>query len=297
MYPFGLLVTTIFLTSLSSFGSALQQIQNHRSCPFAALVKTRTKSPDMCQGVQAQETIRNPQDALQIDSATETTKHNMRATYSSSRQQRTWLDRIDTLYASALAIKCPFFRRRATDIVDALHRVVVCAILHQDIVIPSLRCSGEKCIKEFGLSLDELMDVIRQDWKETTSCGYYVTGKLTEQIYRDDCLFDGPDPDMPVRGLRKYLNAASQLFDKRHTRSKLLSLTIQDDKIEARWCFHGTMRLPWRPEIPEMTGTTTYHVDPSGLIYKHIETWDVSVLQVFVRTFWPSLSAFARSKD
>jgi hypothetical protein len=28
--------------------------------------------------------------------------------------------------------------------------------------------------------------------------GYYVTGRLSKPIYRDDCLFDGPDPDMCV---------------------------------------------------------------------------------------------------
>ena len=33
---------------------------------------------------------------------------------------------------------------------------------------------------------------------------YYVTGKLSAAIYSDDCIFDSPDPDMPVRSLRRF---------------------------------------------------------------------------------------------
>lgn len=209
-----------------------------------------------------------------------------------------WINRMEVWYNKAIALKCPFFRRRATDLVDSMHELVARFVLHEDLQIPSLRCAGPSCIKEFGLTLEELLSVIRRDWKEATCRGYYVTGKLTQGVYRDDCLFDGPDPDMPVKGLRKYINAASQLFDQRSTRSKLLSIAIEGDVIVARWRFHGTMRLPWRPRIPEVTGTTTYHVDPSGLIYKHIETWDVSAYQAFIRTFFPSIaSKLSRDKQ
>ena len=90
------------------------------------------------------------------------------------------------------------------------------------------------------------MDTIRSDWNPEPKRqyiasekynslqpkdhkGYYITGKLNTTIYRDDCWFDGPDPDMPVRGVRKYLNAASQLFDVSASTAELLSLEIGDN--------------------------------------------------------------------
>ena len=100
----------------------------------------------------------------------------------------------------------------------------------------------------------------------------------------------GPDPDMPLRGLRKYLNAASQLFDPRESTSELLSLHVRDSVVEARWRMQGRLRLPWRPALPVITGTTRYHTDVNGLICLHEETWDVSVFRAFLQTFWPEMS-------
>ena len=197
-------------------------------------------------------------------------------------------------YRNALALRCPFFRRRATDVLEftdstmrqLLGRNVVSS-LGPAIALRGVENGGKKLV---GLSLEELTEIIRNDWREGTSKGYYITGRLTANVYRDDCLFDGPDPDMPVRGLRKYMNAASQLFEYKSSTSELLSLQIHEGAAVAKWRFNGTMRLPWKPKLPEVTGTTTYHIDSSGLIYKHIETWDISTFQAFVQTFLPKLS-------
>jgi hypothetical protein len=48
--------------------------------------------------------------------------------------------------------------------------------------------------------------------------------------------------------------------------------------------------LPWHPLLPEWTGRTTYHLDDLGLVWKHEETWDMSVTQAFLRTLWPQLA-------
>lgn len=200
---------------------------------------------------------------------------------------------LEQQYEQALSIKCPFFRRRAADVLDATDMVVRFLIIrHKTLQPPGWRCEGDTSPKQTGMSLSELMETIRNDWCCETNKGYYITGRLTTAVYRDDCLFDGPDPDMPVRGLRKYLNAASQLFDQRHSRSELLDLQIDNtehdtQKIVARWRMKGILRLPWRPAVPEWTGTTTYFTDDDGLIFKHQETWDVSVVQAFLQTLWP----------
>lgn len=200
---------------------------------------------------------------------------------------------LEKSYNEALALKCPFFRRRASDILDSVDSVIRVLIIRNRSLLgppPSLRCAGKTCDKDFGLSIKETMEIIRKDWRQDTKKGYYVTGRLTTSIYRDDCLFDGPDPDMPVKGLRKFLNAAKQLFDQRSSSAELLSLAIEGDVVKANWKFNGILRLPWRPTLPEVTGTTTYHMDPTGLIYLHEETWNMSAVQAFFKTMLPALS-------
>jgi len=198
-------------------------------------------------------------------------------------------------YRKSLSIKCPFFRRRAADALDSLDMIMrFLVIRHKSIKLlgppPAWRCQDMACKKAKGLSIEETAAIIKQDWREDTHKGYYITGKLNTTIYRDDCFFDGPDPDMPVKGLRKYLNAASQLFDQRHSRTELLAFDIQGDLIVAQWKMHGILMLPWRPVLPEWTGTTTYHRDEDGMIFKHEETWDLSVTQAFLQTFWPQMA-------
>lgn len=40
----------------------------------------------------------------------------------------------------------------------------------------------------------------------------------------------------------------------------------ESDLIKATWRINGVLHLPWRPTMPEWTGTTTYHRDADGLI-------------------------------
>ncbi len=162
--------------------------------------------------------------------------------------------------------------------------------------------------KHKHLSIDEIRDVIEKDWSTNNDRGYYITGRLSTEIYRDDCLFDGPDPDMPVRGLRKYLAAASHLFEAKNSFATLDRLSIeQNDKggspsgsgansgsgsgsvIVAHWTLGGVLMLPWRPEVKPWSGWTKYHLDEDGLIAHHEEGWDISVLEAFAGTMFPEL--------
>jgi len=187
-----------------------------------------------------------------------------------------WCTRnLSHLYRQSLKIKCPFFRRRSTDLLDGLESIMRFLIIrHKSLPLIgpplawttsrttdqilskqysgginikssstvmvdelSLTSPGSSAyatastattdsIKTTDLSLQTLLDIIRSDWKPTTSKGYYLTGKLSQSIYRDDCFFEGPDPDMPVRGLHKYLNAASQLFETKSSTAELLNISI-----------------------------------------------------------------------
>lgn len=156
-------------------------------------------------------------------------------------------------------------------------------------------------LKSTHLPLSDVASRIHRDWTGGTTGpnkGYYITGKLDSTIYRDDCLFTGPDPDMPVRGLRKYLSAAAQLFDSKKSHADLLSMAYREDgdgrngTVEVTWKLGGVLMLPWHPEVQPWTGKTTYHLDEEGLIYWHEEEWDISVFRAFVCTLFPGVRAW-----
>eukprot|EP00536_Pseudo-nitzschia_multiseries_P001295 jgi/Psemu1/2994/gm1.2994_g len=136
--------------------------------------------------------------------------------------------------------------------------------------------------------------------------GYYVTGKLSQRIYRDDCEFQSPDPDLPIRGIRKYVGVASQLFHTKSSYSKLLSLEELKEHphdaetatststatametgstsgivLKATWKMSITINLPWKPQLSEFTGSTLYFLDEDHLVARHREAWDISVKDAF----------------
>jgi hypothetical protein len=156
------------------------------------------------------------------------------------------------------------------------------------------------------LSIEELVLRIQNDWisnsntnnnsnnQKINNKGYYITGRLDTTIYRDDCLFTGPDPDMPVKGLRKYLSAAAQLFDSKVSFANMDSISCNADggrkqcgEICVHWTLGGVINLPWHPNVEPWTGWTRYHVDEEGLIYWHEEGWDVEVWRIFLGVVFP----------
>jgi hypothetical protein len=289
------------------------------------------------------------------DIATSTTSQTATATTATTTKTNTvgwedWcIEQLQQRYNEALRIKCPFFRRRASDVLDSFDMILQFLVIrHKSLPLIDLTSrlhsgssssstttgttirNGGNYIQQsssfvqstgmdklYHLPVEEMMAILIEDWKVTNHKGYYVTGKLSTFIYHDDTIFDGPDPDMPVKGLYKYINAASQLFDTKHTFCELLSIEqeqvidVNSDSgeahhhhhqspiIVAKWKMHGRLRLPWKPIVPEWTGTTHYYIHPiTGLIYQHIETWDISVLQAFVQTLFPkSITQYIYRKD
>ena len=244
---------------------------------------------------------------------------------------------LDAMYDRSASIKCPFFRRRAADLIDdasAVGRFLL--VRHKSLPVVSDLLMGEVAGDDDGdddgrmsapssssssfpvppgckplgrhigrdgagkarhLRVSEIAERVRSDWTSGhlgPGKGYYVTGRLDSTVYRDDCLFTGPDPDMPVRGLRKYLGAASSLFDPRRSDAELLSLAHDElggewgrGVVEARWRLGGVINLPWHPTVGPWTGTTRYHLDDEGLIRLHEEGWDISVWRAFACTLIP----------
>ena len=276
-------------------------------------------------------------------SSSSTSAINLDATSSPAAAVLNFYANLDSLYDKSSLIKCPFFRRRAADLIDNAAMVVQFLLIrHKSLpgfsdlfldnppgdggvsLIPSsinnntLDVFSAPGCKPLGrhikrhpdgtaqktrhLSILDITQRIQNDWIGGVSGidkGYYITGKLDSTIYRDDCLFTGPDPDMPVRGLRKYLSAAAHLFDPRESDAHLISIKTHEDggekgygMIEVKWRLGGVIMLPWHPEVEAWTGTTQYHLDEEGLIYLHEEGWDISVWRAFVCTLYPEAKSW-----
>lgn len=199
---------------------------------------------------------------------------------------------IDGLYLKTSKVKCPFFRRRFGDMVDGLATIWK-FILARHKSLPLYEEPGclpvDSHAKRCNLELVELSDIIARDWG--SGKGYYITGLLTSEIYRNDCLFDGPDPDMPVKGLRKYLSYTSQLFDRKKSKAELVDFTIDEinRQIKAKWRLEVVLNLPWHPSVKAWTGSTTYCFDENNLVQSHVESWDIAVMDAFVSALFPQL--------
>lgn len=227
---------------------------------------------------------------------------------------------LDIMYTQASdTIKCPFIKRRVADTIDAMAMILKFLVIRHksiwsgldidvDYLEKHMQAPGCKAIGRFiktdekghsvkhrNQPIENIKQIVVQDWSVSNNKGYYINGKLNSTIYRDDCLFSGPDPDQPVRGLRKYLAAASNLFDASQSYATLVDVNLVDDingdrqVIEVRWKLEGVLMLPWRPKIKPWSGWTKYHLDDESLIEHHEEGWDISVLEAFVGTILPKL--------
>ena len=127
-------------------------------------------------------------------------------------------------------------------------------------------------VKTTGLSVDAVKAIIEEDFR---SRQYFITGNLTPSVYADDCRFQDPTTD--VRGLQRYIFAVSNLFEPGISSVELLSIVaLSDTQIKSEWVLQGSLKLPWKPFIPAVHGSTIYSLNGDGLIVSHAEEWDVS---------------------
>ena len=205
---------------------------------------------------------------------------------------------LTNLYTKASTVRCPFFRRRLQDGVDASalllrflvarHRTLFPAWAMEMTLTPPgsmpLHRGATSQEKLVGLSSSDLAAYISMDWDNS----YYITGHLSPQVYSDSCLFTSPDPDMPVRGLSKYVAASSHLFDPSCSVAEARDVSVDGEgNVRVEWTLEGRLMLPWRPEIPCIDGVTTYIRGEGGLVVEHREIWGKGVLEAFWLTLAP----------
>ena len=185
------------------------------------------------------------------------------------------------LAAATLKVKqipCPFWRKKAGDAANAILRLTKTQHLR-----------NANPYTAHSLTLEQVAQIIQTDLEFRQ---YYVTGKLTHSIYAHDCFFDAPDPDMPVLGVHRYADALSGLFDPSSSKMEVISFEILGPKIlEARWRLEGHLQLPWRPAIKPFTGATRYELNADNRVYRHTETWSISVFDAFFSVLFPRFGA------
>lgn len=207
--------------------------------------------------------------------------------------------RLETARARAEGVPCPFFRRRFTDSVESAQLVMRWVhARHKSLPIeqPAPLAAGGAGKRE-RLPLAELAAVLCGDFGARRG---YVSGRLADAVYADDCFFDGPDPDMPVRGLRKYCAAVSGLFDAPRSECRLLGAPVVDEAartIVCHWRLSGRLRLPWKPAFKPYLGYTTYRVDArTGLVSSAVEAWSLHPFVAFLSVLLPRV-ADAAARD
>lgn len=176
---------------------------------------------------------------------------------------------------------------------DACAASMTPAALHQ--APARTRVGAEKRRLGSALSRDEFVATLTADVRDRQ---YFVTGRLTEEIFADDCRF--VDPTTDVVGLSRYLTALAFLFDPARSSVRLLGELSSSElpggglEIVGKYRAQGYLRLPWNPKVAPYEGRIVWTVQGddgspnAGLIVRQTQTWSVSGLEALRETFTPS---------
>ena len=145
--------------------------------------------------------------------------------------------------------------------------------------------------KTTGLGLQELSSRLTNDLSNGANGrgGYFLTGDLSTDIFRDDCIF--LDPTNEVASLAKYQQALGVLFDPESSVVEIISpLVVDEDKrtISGTIRSRGFLRFPWRPYVSAYESRIVYHIDENGLVEKQVQEWSKSAGEALQETFQPS---------
>jgi hypothetical protein len=100
----------------------------------------------------------------------------------------------------------------------------------------------------------------------------------TYDIYAENVYFQ--DPINEFRGIKRYremIGFMATWFQE--IKMDVHSIDRQGDRIETRWTLHWTTPLPWHPRIA-IPGKSELTLDSSDRVLSHIDTWDISKLDV-----------------
>lgn len=146
--------------------------------------------------------------------------------------------------------------------------------------------------KTTGLSLEKLAERLTKDLTmgSTGRGGYIISGDLSADLFRDDCVF--LDPTNRVSSLSQYQRALQILFDTDRSSIELIGPLIVDPErreISGRFRSQGMLKLPWKPYVTEYQSDIVYAIDQDGLVREQRQTWSKSAFAALRESFTPTL--------
>lgn len=145
-------------------------------------------------------------------------------------------------------------------------------------------------LKTTNLPLTDLAKRLEHDlvFGSNETGGYFLTGDLSQDIFRDDCVFS--DPTNSVNDLARYQSALRILFDPDTSVVQLLgSLQIDGRTLTGRIRSRGYLQLPWHPYVTAYESKIIYTIDDDGLIARQDQSWSKPADTALRETFTPSL--------
>ena len=153
--------------------------------------------------------------------------------------------------------------------------------------------SPETTLKSIGLSLDDLKIRLERDlvFGAKGNGGYFITGDLSTDIFRDDCIFT--DPTNQVASLSQYQKGVRLLFDPKTSVVELIEpLTIDTERrsLSGTIRSRGMLKLPWHPFITAYESKIIYTIDKDGIVARQDQTWSKGADDALRETFTPTFN-------
>ena len=133
-------------------------------------------------------------------------------------------------------------------------------------------------------SLEEAIERLRADYEGTAEDPrpYFLTGAMDEELYDEDCEF--ADPFVSFRGRQRFVDNLANLAGGFITESSTRVIETQVDRgdgggpasYSTKLLVKLRLGLPWSPVLAWPWGVRHEFDSATGLIVRHVESWDVS---------------------
>ena len=129
-------------------------------------------------------------------------------------------------------------------------------------------------------TLEEAISRLKMDYDGSPSDPrpYFLTGVMDEALYDEECEF--ADPFVSFKGRQRFVENLSNLAGGFITESSTRVLSTEIERSPPRYSTKLLVKLrlalPWKPVLAWPWGVLHEFDEQSGLIVRHIESWDVS---------------------
>jgi len=139
-------------------------------------------------------------------------------------------------------------------------------------------------IESAQMDRSAVLAAIRSDYEVNK---YFVSGQGDMSAYDSNCEFS--DPFVSFNGVERFKQNVSNLGAYlEDVQLDILDWKESDDNVDVKWRFSCVIDLPWKPRLAAAGGTKHVFSSETGLVVKHIESWDVEVNKVLKSLLEPA---------